>query len=126
GLVDLALLDLLRDHFVQDEKEVEKLLDSGSMSPLGSLGARIQMSYLLGLIGKDHFILLKELKNLRNAFAHRIDFDLKHAIASKILRKIATVYPVAFSQPGVDPTKLVDFTKLVEETGPARGLILTI
>ncbi len=70
ALLDEKLLQLLTAFLVNDNKEVDLLLDIEQ--PLGSLGARIRMTYCLGLITRTLFEILKLIKNIRNAFAHRL------------------------------------------------------
>ena len=68
ALLDLNLEDLLRAYLVDDREEVEYLLGTG----LQSYGARIRISYALGLISADESNDLRIIQTVRNYFAHNL------------------------------------------------------
>lgn len=70
ALIDEKLLQLLQAFFVDDRAQVDLLLETEQ--PLGSLGARIQIAYCLGLITRNLFETLTIIKGVRNAFAHQL------------------------------------------------------
>jgi DNA-binding MltR family transcriptional regulator len=70
ALLDEQLFQLLTAFLVDDEEQVELLVDSER--PLGTFGARIRMTYCLGLITQEVFGILKIVKTIRNAFAHHL------------------------------------------------------
>jgi hypothetical protein len=65
--LDALLVQLLR-LFLVDDKDTEKLFEY--QGPLGSFGARIRMSYYLGLISGDERADLKTIQDMRNDYAH--------------------------------------------------------
>lgn len=70
ALLDERLRQLLTTYLIDDSKEVALLLEQEQ--PLGSFGARIRAAYCLGLLDKDLFGLLSNIKKIRNAFAHQL------------------------------------------------------
>lgn len=70
ALLDEKLRQLLEAFFVEDKKQVDKLLED--QAPLGSFGARINASYCLGLLSHDAHAMLILIKGIRNAFAHQL------------------------------------------------------
>ena len=77
AVVDAALAEIIHARLRDDAKECEDFLgvSGNSRSPCASLGARIQLAYLIGVITKDDATILKYIKNIRNAFAHRVNAD---------------------------------------------------
>ena len=77
AVLDAALAEIIHARLRDDAKESEDFLgvSGDSRSPCASLGARIQLAYLIGLITKDDAIILRFIKNIRNAFAHRVKAD---------------------------------------------------
>ena len=77
AVLDAALAELLTMRLLDDEKECHAFLgiSGDSRSPCASLGARIQLAYLIGLITKNDVTVLRMIKNIRNAFAHRVNAD---------------------------------------------------
>jgi hypothetical protein len=61
----------------QNRKEIELFLgiDGDGRAPAGSFGARIQLALLVGLITEEDATILRQIKNLRNTFAHRVKVD---------------------------------------------------
>jgi hypothetical protein len=84
AVIDSALAQLLHMRLKDDAKECEDFLgvSGDSRAPCASFGARIQMAYLIGLITKDDVVILRLIKNIRNAFAHRVraDFNSKDVL----------------------------------------------
>jgi hypothetical protein len=72
--IDVALAELLAMRLLDDPPEAYDFLgaDGDGRAPAGSFGARIQLAYLLGLIAKPSISILRALKAVRNAMAHRI------------------------------------------------------
>ena len=80
--LDDQLRDLLEAHFVHDEKRIPGLLN-GPNAPLGTMSARIDLAYALGLLSLKECQDLGLIRKIRNTFAHgvfghasdRIDFS---------------------------------------------------
>lgn len=104
ALLDERLRQLLTAYLIDDSKEVAILLDQEQ--PLGSFGARMRAAYCLGLLDKDLYGLLSNIKKVRNAFAHQLHgltFESPGiASACKVLRKLLR-YPEGFEDPAKTP-----------------------
>lgn len=61
--------ELLRAYFVEDEKACDSMLESPN-GALSTLSARIELAYLLGLIGPIACRELHLVRKIRNEFAH--------------------------------------------------------
>ncbi len=92
ALLDSALLELLKAFFQnisQDRKtkdEISFLLESYPAAPIGALGTRIKMCYVLGLISETIYKDLKQFTATRNAFAHLDDdFEILDSDIPKFL-----------------------------------------
>ncbi len=87
AFLDTLLTEILMNFFVDDDKEVLKLLQpEGS---LGTFGAKVSACYCLGLIGQIVKTDLRLVAKIRNRFAHdlRANFsDAKIAGWCKSLR----------------------------------------
>jgi len=70
--IDHLLKDLLVSIMDSGEEESYKLLFDDNYAPLGSLGAKITLTYCLGEIDKDQRQDLRRLKDIRNLFAHQL------------------------------------------------------
>ena len=70
ALLDERLRQLLAAYLIDDEKEVSLLLEPEQ--PLGSFGARVRTAYCLGLLDKDLYRVLLNVKKVRNSFAHEL------------------------------------------------------
>jgi hypothetical protein len=124
GLIDLALLEVLSLRLLKDEKEIDKFIGSSAMAPLGTLSARTQAAYLLGLLSREHLLLIKEIKDLRNSFAHTIEFSLSCAEGVTQLKRIAQAYSKAFVWSVAGSPR--NFLKDVEEPDKARGFLMYV
>jgi DNA-binding MltR family transcriptional regulator len=72
ALLDERLRELLSEFLVQNEDGGSDLLSSDdSNAPLGTFGSRIVAAYAVGLIEKNQRDALRQLKKVRNAFAHQ-------------------------------------------------------
>ena len=74
SVMDLALAELLSKRLVDYPKEYEEFLglDADGRAPCGSFGARIQLALLLDVITPQEAAMLRDIKNIRNKFAHRV------------------------------------------------------
>jgi hypothetical protein len=72
------LSDVLSAAFVDDKKEVGKILGDTPNAPLGAFSARIDLAYLMGLVSKRAHRELHLIRKIRNEFAHayvRLTFE---------------------------------------------------
>jgi len=90
AVLDAALAELLTMRLLDDEKECHDFLgvSGDSRSPCASLGARIQLAYLIRLITKDDVTVLRMIKNIRNAFAHRVNADFTSPEVLPLIRAL--------------------------------------
>lgn len=66
--LDYELGELLRGYFVDKPQIVKQMLDNNG--PLTTFSSRIELSYLLGLIGEQTRRDLNLIRKIRNEFAH--------------------------------------------------------
>lgn len=91
GVLDLALAELISKRLIDNPKEYESFLglDESGNAPAGSMGARIQLALLLGIIRIEDARILRIIKNIRNKFAHRVNVSFLdpsvQPLASKLL-----------------------------------------
>jgi hypothetical protein len=83
AVLDAALVELLSLRLLDLPKEVEAFLgvDGDGRAPIASFGARIQLALLLGIITSEDAAVLRQIKALRNLFAHRARIRLVHPSA---------------------------------------------
>ena len=72
AMLEDILGHLLLNRLVDDEGVAQDLLFN-AYGPLGTFSARINMAYMLGLIGKQEQRELNLVKRIRNEFAHETD-----------------------------------------------------
>ncbi len=72
SILDSNLEEILKE-FLLDPTSKKDELFSGAYSPIGSLSAKIELCYRLGIIRKDIRLQLNKFKAIRNDFAHRLD-----------------------------------------------------
>ncbi len=66
--IDQCLSEILREYFIAKSKTVNKILDSRGL--LGTISAKIDLAYSLGLISKPVKCDLDIIIEIRNSFAH--------------------------------------------------------
>ena len=69
SLLDFKLEQLLRSRFVDDKRSSDAMLETGHA--LGTFSSRIDLAYLLGLIGPQTKRDLHLIRRIRNDFGHR-------------------------------------------------------
>jgi hypothetical protein len=84
AVLDCALAELLSKRLLDIPGEYEEFLglNEDGRAPCGSLGARIQLAVLLGIIAPGDAAILRTIKNIRNKLAHRVktDFNSKEVL----------------------------------------------
>jgi len=77
AVLDVALAELLSLRLNGQSNEIEEFLglNADGRAPAGSFGARIQLGILVGLLTQSDAAILRRIKDLRNAFAHRVRVD---------------------------------------------------
>jgi hypothetical protein len=77
AVLDIALAELLSRRVSDHAKEYEEFLglNGDGRAPCGSLGARIQLALLLGIVTEQDAAVLRAVKNIRNRMAHRVLSD---------------------------------------------------
>ena len=71
GSILEELLQRMITAFLLPHANVRKSMFDG-ITPISTFGAKIELSYHLGLINKEEYEDLKLIKNIRNEFAHSI------------------------------------------------------
>jgi len=126
SIIDSLLADLISLRLEGDNKEIETFLglDGDGRAPLGSLGARIQAAYLLGLIEKFQLKNLRHFKDIRNLFSHNVlvSFD-DERVVNKIKAVIDNFKQVEmFRGIKADEEMRKQFKKMIDETGFSRDV----
>ena len=90
AVLDSALATLLERRLRNLPGEVESFLGANGdgRAPAASFGARIQLALLLGILTEDEAAILRQIKNLRNVFAHTVKVDFCSEAARKPLRSL--------------------------------------
>lgn len=90
AVLDLALAELIALRLSDSSSEVENFLglDGDGRTPAASLGARIQLGLLLEILTAEDAAILRTLKDVRNAFAHRVKVTFLSPAVQRPLRKL--------------------------------------
>jgi hypothetical protein len=77
SVLDIALAELLAMRLQDCPKECEEFLglNEDGRAPCGSIGPKIQLALLLGIITEVDASVLRTIKNIRNKLAHRVRVD---------------------------------------------------
>ena len=73
AFVEDHLQRLIQARLVDDQKVVEQIL--GPSSALGTLSAKINVGYLMGLYSKEVYLELDCIRKIRNDFAHELHIN---------------------------------------------------
>ncbi len=78
AVLDVALCELIAARTAATPNETAEFIgaDENGIAPAASLGARIQLARILGIITEEDASVLRALKNLRNVMAHRVRIRL--------------------------------------------------
>ena len=103
ALVAAALLDenlesLLKAYLIDDAREAEVLLGTS----LQSLGARVRAAYLLGLISRDEMGDLRQIKEIRNHFAHHLHVSFQDSYVARACKRLRLVRRVVVDMESID------------------------
>ncbi len=72
AIVEQRLTEAIKARFVQNTTLLARMFDIGN-GPLGTFGAKIDVGLLLGVLSAEGRNDLRAMKDIRNAFAHRLD-----------------------------------------------------
>jgi hypothetical protein len=130
GVIDVALAELITLRLADYPKEAEEFLglNADGRAPAGSLGSRIQLALLLGIITPDDTSILRLIKALRNLFAHRV----RIGFLSPVVLKTTTALLAAWEHraEGVriaTPDQFAYLRKhLPEQAEAGEGLLLSV
>ena len=116
AVLDSALAELLTRRLLDIRSECEEFLglNEDGRAPCGSLGARIQLALLLGIITEKDAAILRTIKNIRNKLAHRVKADYTSR----------EVLPLIY---GLHDKLLLQSNELIEKghlTGPLHDMAL--
>lgn len=100
AMLENILGELLQSHMVDDAKVAEELLFN-AYGPMAGFSARINIAYMLGLIGKQEQRKLNLIRKIRNAFAHEPDPSFTDEAISNRCRelKLPDMFPGATTDP---------------------------
>jgi len=92
--LDACLAELLCARVIDLPKEAEAFfgLNGDGRAAGATFGARIQLAALLGIIQPEDAEVLKAVKNIRNAFAHRVKVDFTSPELRKYMRALFELY----------------------------------
>jgi AbiTii len=135
GVVDVALAELIALRLADYPKEAESFLglSADGRAPAGSLGSRIQLALLLGVITPEDASVLRVIKNLRNLFAHRVRINFLSPVVLKETTALLTAWERraeglrAPHSPTATRDQLAELRKhLPEQTEAGAGLVLAV
>ena len=94
AVLDVALAELLSKRLMDYPKEYEQFLglNEDGRAPAASFGARIQLALLLGILTPDDAAILREVKNIRNKFAHRVRIDFASSTVKPHVLKLHDLF----------------------------------
>jgi hypothetical protein len=72
-------------------EHLNRLLESGTVAPLGSFASRITIAFVLGMIDVDFLKALEALRKLRNSYAHRKADGTRPKLTTEAIKNIYTV-----------------------------------
>jgi hypothetical protein len=90
-VVDAAISELISLRLKgTSSRELETFLgvNGDGRAPCGSLGAKLQLGYLLGLLTKNDLKILRGFKKIRNTFAHSINVDFSKPEIVKVVKGV--------------------------------------
>jgi hypothetical protein len=135
GVIDVALAELIALRLADYPKEVEEFLglNADGRAPAGSLGSRIQLALLLGIITPEDASILRFVKSLRNLFAHRVRIDFLSPVVLKVTTALLAAWEHradglrASHSPIATPDQFADLRKHLPELAEAgEGLLLSV
>lgn len=90
AVLDLALAELIALRLIDLSSETESFLglDGDGRAPVASFGARIQLGLLLGILTPEDAAILRTLKDVRNAFAHRVKITYLSPTVQRPIHKL--------------------------------------
>ena len=99
AVLDSALAEILTLRLKEDDKETASFLglNGDGRAPVASFGARIQLALLTGILTDRDATILRTLKGIRNAFAHRVNVDFLSPIVLSKTEKLLSLW-VEFSE----------------------------
>jgi hypothetical protein len=133
AILDVALAEALSKRMADLPNEYEKFLglDEDGRAPSGSFGARIQLALLLGIISQKDATILREVKNIRNKFSHRVKVDFTSPLVKPHVVRLHELFQARLTgllEPVVGDTikanELRDAFEITPEAG--AGLLLAV
>ena len=83
------LKQYLESHLVK-HKDVSKLL-AGFNAPVGTFSSRILLSFAVGLISEAEYVMLGNIKKIRNEFAHSVQASFETPTISSHCRTLSEI-----------------------------------
>jgi len=91
ALIDHALLSLIDAKLLNCDKKVLASalgIDGNLNAPMSNFSAKIKMCYLLGIITKKEYLVIDNLRKIRNEYAHNVEADLYSNVMKPFLNEI--------------------------------------
>lgn len=91
AVIDSAIAELISMRLKESSnKELETFLgvNGDGRAPCGSLGAKLQLAYLLRILTKNDLLILRGFKKIRNSFAHSVNVDFTKPEIVKVVKRI--------------------------------------
>jgi hypothetical protein len=97
AVLDLAMAELISLRLADYPKEVEAFLglNKDGRAPVGTMGARIQLALLLEILTEEDAGVLRALKEVRNAFAHRVNVSF---LSAEVQGHVQNLYRLLFER----------------------------
>ncbi len=95
AVIDAAIAELIAIRLNNStNKEIETFLgvNGDGRAPCGSLGAKIQLGYLLGILTENDMQILRGFKNIRNKFSHSVNVSFSSKEIVKIVKNIHSLW----------------------------------
>ncbi len=87
-------LERLLEAYLIEHSEMSAELFGSDFSPLGSFGARIRVSYGVGLLNGYEYGALKIVQKIRNRFAHDLTLSFDDSSISDCCKELAKYPPI--------------------------------
>lgn len=128
AILDAALAHLLKLRLLDDLREVEAFLgtDGDGRAPAASVGARIQLAYLLGLISKEDVKVFRILKNIRNLFAHKVELNYLSPSVVKELHNLNKAWFTAMRKPTYPIARVPTDAEIGKTESAGKGLMIAV
>jgi len=94
SILDACLAELLSARVLNLPKEAAEFFgfNGNNYAPGATFGARIHLAVLLGIIRPEDGAILRSIKNIRNAFAHKVRVDFTSPRVQPLMQSLFELY----------------------------------